>query len=128
MKIDGESLQGYHRPRGRVARYLPAGVPEPAEPVELLALQAGSEVPFAIEVPEPAAETQPETPHSNGKVPQVPHLRAVENGHDPGAELERLQAKFPDLTELPARCRCPAPVVGVDDDGDAVCTKCGRAS
>jgi AAA domain len=50
------------------------------------------------------------------------------NGHDPDAELERLQAKFPDLTELPARCRCSSPVVGVDDDGDAVCSKCGRAS
>jgi AAA domain-containing protein len=50
------------------------------------------------------------------------------NGHDPDAELERLQEKFPDLAELAARCRCSSPVVGVDDDGDPVCTKCGRAS
>jgi hypothetical protein len=50
------------------------------------------------------------------------------NGHDPDAELERLQEKFPDLTETAARCRCSSPVVGVDDDGDPVCSKCGRAS
>ena len=44
------------------------------------------------------------------------------------AELERLRDKFPELEELAQRCRCDSPVVGVDDDGDPVCAKCGRAS
>lgn len=76
VKVDGESLQGYHRDalEDAWARYLPAGVPEPVEPVEPSAPQAGSQVPFAYGVPEPESKTEPETPDSNGKVPEVPEV------------------------------------------------------
>jgi hypothetical protein len=56
-----------------------------------------SEVPFPNEVPEPENKTEPETPHSNGKVPEVPEVPLPPAGHDPDAEYDRLAAKFPDL-------------------------------
>ena len=100
VNVSGESLQGYHRDDLEDAwvRYLPAGVSEHPEPMEPPASQAGSEVPFPFEVPEPANQTEPETPHSNGKVPEVPDIPdGGPDGLDPAAELERLRAKYPEI-------------------------------
>jgi hypothetical protein len=110
VKVDGESLQGYHRDdlEDAWARYLPdAGNPdaegpdpgEPAEPPEPSRVHAGFQVPFPDEVPEPALETEPHTPLHQAEVPQVPEvpLPLGSSGYDPDAELERLQTKFPDL-------------------------------
>jgi uncharacterized protein DUF3631 len=98
VKVAGESLQGYHRDDLEDAwiRYLPHPG-EPAEPMEPPPVYRAFEVPFPNEVPEPENKTEPETPHSNGKVPEVPEVPLPPAGHDPDAEYDRLAAKFPDL-------------------------------
>jgi hypothetical protein len=97
VKIDGESLQGYHRDdlEEAWARYLPVPV-EPPEPVEPFPVSRASEVPFENEVPEPQPETEPETPHCNGEVPEVPHLAATDHDDDV-ARAEALAQKHSDL-------------------------------
>jgi hypothetical protein len=73
VKVDGESLQGYHRDDLEDAwlRYLPAN---PAEPPEPPSDRGGFEVPLSDEVPEPETETEPENAYRNGKVPEVPKV------------------------------------------------------
>jgi hypothetical protein len=102
VKIDGESLQGYHRDQLEDAwiRYLPPMVPEPVEPVEPAPVYRGSEVPDENEVPEPAKQTEPEIAHSNGKVPEVPEVPHpwTGNGTDPDVDrAERLAPRHADL-------------------------------
>jgi hypothetical protein len=94
VKIGGESLQGYHRDdlEEPWERYLPA----PGEPPEPGPVYRASQVPFAIEVPEPQTETEPETPHSKGEVPEVPEVAAGGLDEDV-ARAEALAEKHRDL-------------------------------
>ncbi len=104
VKVEGDSLQGYHRDDlgDAWARYLPSDPPEPPEPPEPSNVHGGSEVPLSDEVPEPENQAEPEIARSNGKVPRVPevpepvpHARTVADltdgellKHFPGVLLE----------------------------------------
>jgi hypothetical protein len=72
VKIDGESLKGYHRDDLEDAwiRYLP-GVGEPPSPASPSPVHRASEVTFSNEVTSPRSETSPENPHNNGQVTEV---------------------------------------------------------
>lgn len=82
VKVDGKSLQGYRREELWDAwnRYLPAPIPEqaePPEPTEPRRSQAISPVPAVDEVPEPARQAEPVIPRLTSDVPQVPEVPAT---------------------------------------------------
>jgi hypothetical protein len=102
VNVGGVSLQGYHRDDLEDAwtRYLPPPPGESPERPEPSRCHRGFEVPNQDEVPEPQMETEPEIPHSNGDVPdvpQVPHPFATEAADPDVARAEALAEKYADM-------------------------------
>lgn len=90
VKILEASLRGYRREDLHDAwvRYLTPESPEPTEPTEPRRLEGVAQVPLGIEVPEPAAKAEPNTPHLTSTVPQVPEVPQSDGWAAGSDELE----------------------------------------
>ncbi len=101
VKVDTESLQGYHRDDLEDAwtRYLPADPTEPMEPPEPSNVHGVFEVPFPDEVPEPENKTEPENARCYGKVPEVPEVPEPSPGADSDDADPELVARAEDYLE-----------------------------